>query len=301
MAIHSVLANKDALQILNMAAEGINASLEVLAANNFSKKRYYVRLKELIDLGLIYKDNGVYRHTALGTLVYENQVKNLRQILFKRSSIEILQDLKQKREVDGTHQKALDEISHEVLKDLESSLGLSNLKPVRLFRTWNELSGEAGLLIVSSMSDVYVASRYVDFRTAETALDAAKRGRKISIIHSPRSGFSPKLQLIGNLMTHPRAVSVFKELTHHENVTMKEVEVPYSFIVIDSCKVGIEVVNPLDPYSFFLGLSFESPALASKLITHFNEISNTAGKDTISEKFESDLTRGDSSSNPGPS
>ncbi|MGI0079469.1 MAG: hypothetical protein ACRECH_07585 [Nitrososphaerales archaeon] len=295
-AIHSTLANKDALAIFNMAAEGINGSLDVLAANNFSKKRYYVRLRELTELGMIYKDKGIYRHTAFGTLVYENQVKNLKQILFKRSSIEILQDLKQKKETDGAHQKAIDDISHEVLKDLESALGLSNLKPVRLFRTWNELSGEAGLAIISAMSDAYVATRYVDFRTAETALDAAKRGRKISIIHSPRSGFSPKLQLIGNLMTHPRAVSVFRELTHHENVTMKEADVPYSFMVIDSCKVGIEVVNPLDPYSFFLGLLFESPALASKLVSHFKEISSTAERDSISEKFEADQTMSNDSS-----
>lgn len=294
-AIHSALANKDALQILIMAAEGINASHDVLTAHNFSKKRYYVRLKELVTLGLIYKDNGVYRHTALGTLIYENQVRNLRQILFKSSSIEILQDLKQKKQADGAHQSTIDEISHEVLKDLESALGLSNLKPVRLFRTWNELSGEAGLSIISANAEVYVASRYVDFRTAETALDAAKRGHKISIIHSPRSGFSPKLQLIGNLMTHPRALSVFKELTHHPNVTMKEAEIPYSFLVIDSCKVGIEIVNPLDPYSFFLGLMFESPGLATKLISHFNEISNTAGKDSVSEKFEADLTVSDGS------
>ncbi len=292
-AIHSALANKDSLEIFNMAGEGINASLDVLSAHNFSKKRYYVRLRELIDLGLVCKDNGMYKHTALGTLVYENQVKNLRQILFKRSSIQILQDLKKKKDPNAPERTAIDEISHEVLKDLESSLGLSNLKPVRLFRTWNELSAEAALSAETMTADLYAATRYVDFRTAETALAAANRGCKIYIIHSPRSGLSPKIQLIGNLMTHPRAIAVFKELSHHPNVTMKEAELPYSFLVIDSCRVGIEIVNPLDPYSFFLGLLFESPALATKLISHFREISAGALKDSISERFEPRLTAED--------
>jgi hypothetical protein len=289
-AIHSALSNKDALRIFNMAAEGINASLDVLSANNFTKKRYYVRLKELLELGLVYKDKGVYRHTALGTLIFENQVKNLRQILFKRSSIQILQDLKRKKDLSGTEKDAIDEISHEVLKDLESSLGLSNLKPVRLFRTWNELSAETALSVEEATSELYVATRYVDFRTAESALGAAKRGCKICIIHSPRSGLSPKLQLIGNLMTHPKAVGIFKELSHHQNVTMKEAELPYSFIVIDSIKVGIEIVNPQDPYSFFLGLMFESPGLASKLIAHFKEIAASGTTDSIYERFEPKLT-----------
>jgi hypothetical protein len=282
-AIHSTLSNKDALQIFNMAAEGITASLEAVAANKLSKKRYYVRLRELIILGLIYKANGVYRQTALGTVVYENQVKNLKQILFKRSSIQTLQDIKDKKEVVNRGQ--VDVISSQVLRDLEATLGLSNLKPVRLFRTWNELSSEAALSIVSANSEVYVASRYVDFRAAEAALDAAKRGCKIHILHSARSGFSPKVQLIGNLMTHPKAIAVFKDLTQNPNIKMKEAEVPYSFIVIDACKVGIEIVNPLDPTSFFLGLLFENPELSQKLITRVDQLFGEAGQESISDNL----------------
>jgi hypothetical protein len=86
---------------------------------------------------------------------------------------------------------------------------------------------------------------------------------------------------MGNLMAHPKALSVFKELTTHPNIVLGEATVPYSFLVIDNFEVGIEIVNPEDPYSFFFGLDFENHDLAQKLVSHYMEISKHAETDTI--------------------
>src|SRR5579862_7625035 len=83
--IHSALSNGDSLRIFNLAAAGIDASTSVLEKYQFTKKRYYGRLKELVDLGLIFKENGEYRHTKLGNMVFENQVKNLEDILLGKT------------------------------------------------------------------------------------------------------------------------------------------------------------------------------------------------------------------------
>ena len=64
--IFSTLANEDALRIFSLAANGIEASKSVLAEHHFSKKRYYVRLGELVDIGLVTKEKGVYKHTPFG-------------------------------------------------------------------------------------------------------------------------------------------------------------------------------------------------------------------------------------------
>lgn len=84
-------------------------------------------------------------------------------------------------------------------------------------------------------------------------------------------------------MTHPKAAGVFKELSGNPNVNMSAARsVPYSFLVVDSMKVGIEIVDPTDPFSFFLGLSFESPSLASKLIEQYKKMEQQAVKEPIS-------------------
>lgn len=289
MEIHSALSNCDSIRIFNLAATGIDASTSVLQKHQFTKKRYYGRLKELVDLGLIFKNNGEYKHTALGSAIFENQVKNLEQILqvSKTNSIHSNQLGNEQEQGAGSNDEKV--ISQEISKDIEATAGTGRLKPLNFFVSWNELSSEVALITENAKFEIYGATRYVDFRTAETAISAANRGCKVNILHSSRNGLSPKLQVVGNLMAHPKALSVYKEFTTNPNIFVAEVEqLPYSFVVIDGTKVGIEIVNPEDPYTFFFGLEFENRTFASKLISHFKEIARTAGKDTIASLMESE-------------
>jgi hypothetical protein len=92
---------------------------------------------------------------------------------------------------------------------------------------------------------------------------------------------------MGNLMSHPKSLTVFKELTNHPNVMLCETIIPYSFLVIDGETVGVEVVNPEDPYSFFFGLRFRNTALATKMISHFEAFAKNSDKDSIAEAIAS--------------
>jgi predicted transcriptional regulator len=280
--IYSALSNSDSLRIFNLAASGIDASTSVLEKYQFSKKRYYGRLKELVDLGLVAKADGEYRHTTLGNLVYESQVKDLEQILLNKVNIATVMQMKARVKKNPT-----EAVPRELISDIETSTGISNLEPVKFYDNWNELSMDVAIEIETMKSEVCVATRYMDFRTAEAALRAASNGRKIAILHSSRNGLSTKLQLMGNLMTHPKALGVFKELATNSNVSMCESIVPYSFLVIDGQIVGLEIVNPEDPYSFFFGLKFRNEGLAAKVKTHFEALAKSAEKDTIASIIES--------------
>ena len=286
--IYSALSDRESLRLFELAAKGFAASVNAYGNLRLSKKRYYTRLRELLELGLIQKQGGMYRHTALGTVIYENEVQGLKRILWSRGSIEILQTLK--NQSGGQDSRAIvDQISHELLKDVETRLGLSGLRPVRLFRSWDSLIEEVSLFFDRLRSDLYLATRYVDFRTAESALRSASRGCKIHIIHSNRGGLSPRLQILGNLMANPKVVPIFWNLVRHPNLTIVQAEVPYSFIVADGLDVGIEILDPSDPHSFFLGVQFESPTLAQRLISYFKEQEKVATKGPTVETFQNAL------------
>jgi predicted transcriptional regulator len=77
LSILAALSNKDSFEIFMLAASGIDATTDVLREHQFSRKRYYVRLKKLSDLGLIHKESKRYRHTILGGKVYESLVRTL--------------------------------------------------------------------------------------------------------------------------------------------------------------------------------------------------------------------------------
>lgn len=70
--IFYALSNDDSFRIFRLASDGIDAGSEVLDQHGFSKKRYYLRLRQLIHLGLVRKDSGRYVHTNLGRLVHES-------------------------------------------------------------------------------------------------------------------------------------------------------------------------------------------------------------------------------------
>jgi hypothetical protein len=192
----------------------------------------------------------------------------------------MLQNLKQSVK-DSGDLDAVDRISREVLKDLESRFGLSGLKPVRLFRSWDDLSAEVADSIDKMRSEMYVASKYVDFRTAEVALRSASRGCKINIVNSSSAGLSTRLMVLSNMAENPKTFEVYHGLAGNSNVSMRVADIPFSFIVIDALDVGIEIVDPLDSQSFFAGVHFRSPSLASRMISYFNHLWGLGSTDPL--------------------
>jgi hypothetical protein len=87
LAIHSALSNPDCLLLFDLASRGLRAGSSAIQSHNFSKKRFYVRLKELVDLGLVRKEYGVYKLTALGQKVYQSQVKDMRDLLERQQRL----------------------------------------------------------------------------------------------------------------------------------------------------------------------------------------------------------------------
>ncbi len=166
-----------------------------------------------------------------------------------------------------------------ISEDLQNYFGIFDLKLRSIYKTWNDLSLYFSITIETMQSEAYIATRYFDFRVAEIGLRAAARGCALRILHSPRSGLSTKLQVLGNLMTHPKALGIFRKIPSSANVSIGEGDLPFSFVVIDSRIVGLEIVNKDNPEAFFLGVEFESPILASRMINYFNEISKVANKE----------------------
>ncbi|GAH70744.1 unnamed protein product, partial [marine sediment metagenome] len=69
--IFRVISNPDALKILLLAGEGIRNSTYAMEELGLSKKRYYTRIKALLNANLIKKKDDVYRQTALGRIMYD--------------------------------------------------------------------------------------------------------------------------------------------------------------------------------------------------------------------------------------
>jgi hypothetical protein len=89
--IFAILGDKQSIEILAAAAS--TGFLSSYGIPNQTKKQYYVRLKRLVDIGLIEKQHGIYKLTSFGSIVYENHLKTMDKIIpnyFQIKSFDIL-------------------------------------------------------------------------------------------------------------------------------------------------------------------------------------------------------------------
>jgi hypothetical protein len=157
-----------------------------------------------------------------------------------------------------------------------TSLGITQPKNLVFVTTWKDLVSNTVAMLLEAKQEVYIASRYFDIDVSMGGLKAAVRGCKIHSLHSARYDRSTIKDIVELEARDPRAERVFKSLATNPNVTLEEAGLEFSFVVMDSRKVGIELVNPSSPEKFFASLSFENQDFALKLIAFFNEIEKVA-------------------------
>ncbi len=105
LSILSALGNSDSFEIFVLAYSGLDATTEILKQGHFTRKRYYVRLRELVELGLLHKLSGKYVHTLLGKKVYEDSMKSLEQAVIDYTlSLDRSNTLSTPKETNSGHQ-----------------------------------------------------------------------------------------------------------------------------------------------------------------------------------------------------
>jgi hypothetical protein len=90
------LGDRQSVDILDAAATGLQSSS--IGIGNQSKKQYYVRLKRLVNTGLIEKRQSIYKLTSFGSIVYENHFKTLHKIILNYWQIKSFDILKSRND-----------------------------------------------------------------------------------------------------------------------------------------------------------------------------------------------------------
>ena len=95
MEILSVLSKNDALTIFLMAVKGIKSELDTPTKIGLTKKQYYTRLKQLVDLNLLVKRGDSYVQTTFGKLVYDKHIIGLLNNVKNSKYLEMIDALKE--------------------------------------------------------------------------------------------------------------------------------------------------------------------------------------------------------------
>ncbi|MBA7674130.1 hypothetical protein ES703_82337 [subsurface metagenome] len=224
--IFKVLANPDAVKILHLTGAGIVNSTYARDELCLPLKRYYTRLKALLDSGLVKKRSGVYIQTALGKIMFNRFLPAMVKAVDAKDKLELIMGL------EGT------ELENDIKKRILKELGIPDFTDtthLKLLGDYEALAIEVIDLYDSAEESVLLATNYFDVRVMEAGFRATERGVTNRYIVGKKS-LSSKLQQLRMILSVTFAKTIINFTTNKVNILefLRFIDLPYSFHPLDA-------------------------------------------------------------------
>lgn len=268
--IMNALGNEDALAIFIYAADGISSSKDAIRTLRLTQKRFYSRLKDLMEVKLVSKVDGEYRHTALGKYFY-NMKNKLEPVLENRDRLELIDKIGQ---VGSLSNKEAQRIA-EVLA-LDELIG-DRIHQAKIVDTFEKAVFNVINFIDNAQNSIYFASKYFDIRVSQSCMNALERGVDTYFLVGDSNNLTNAMQMIKPLLSNPRYLKMIVQYFRAPQMNIKYIDLPYTFLVVDERKSMIEVPKPFTNI-FSLSIFFESELFSQKLVENFKMLWENASE-----------------------
>lgn len=267
--ILSALGNEDALAIFIYAKNGIKSSKDAIRALDLTQKRFYSRLKDLIDNKLIEKHEGEYRHTALGEILLEIGI-SMEKLLLSKEQLSVLDSIRRSGSISAKKKSQLSKVLSLKLPFFQGK------SPVTVATSFEEVVEKTIEYLNMAETRVYLASKYFDIRIVEKIMDLLESGVDMYFLSDKVSSFSDVSKMILSMMFNQKMVKTFYSLLKSLEIKYKAIEdLPYTFVIVDGKHSMFEVRKPFTS-QFLMAFFFEDEALSTRLIECFEIIWDAA-------------------------
>ena len=276
--LFKVLSKPDALRLFLHTGEGIESSTYAMEELNLTSKKYYARLKELVEIGLMQGSGGSYTQTPFGLFVCNKIIPTTSKAFKNKEELKIISELG--KDVDDKAKKKIIKILKDrgVVGFLEADYGIS---PIRMIDEYDSLVDELKRAIEIAEKSVLLATRYTDTSIADASLRAIKRGVKIMALTSDTEDLSgiDKFRLALSPKTFRAFVYYFSNLETIGEVS-RIISVPFSFCIIDGSTCFFEFPS-LDNDKYSIGFAIKDESVGAKFTEEFNEMWKKAESNEI--------------------
>ncbi|MDH2907386.1 MAG: hypothetical protein PXX83_04730, partial [Candidatus Nitrosotalea sp.] len=246
----SVLSKNDALTIFLMANEGIKSEIDTPTKIGLTKKQYYTRLKQLVDLGLVIKQNESYMQTAFGKVVYQKHIIGLTNQIKNSKYLQMVDVLKADSKFnDSDIMEFISKVQPQISSDLQDTT-----KKISMV-TWSMEDMVSKVLEIMEFAEkeIVLVSRFTNELIINTMIKKANQGVSVKILSDVNlvRGFFEKA---GPIKTNDKnlkeRVEVIANPYYPTPMYRKYVEVPFCVLIVDNKQVGLEIVNVNSPNKF---------------------------------------------------
>jgi len=270
--IFSTFANLDTMRIFLLAEKGISNSNKAIKELGLTPKRYYSRLKALVDSGVLEKVNGVYLYTPVGELLH-NLGLSLINLVNNKQKIGLLMNLSKSDALSDEERQKINSMivgNTDVGKMLGSMInGVPQEKTAKISE-YKTLVETLAREIASSKKSMLIASRYFDVWVIDECLKARDRGVDMRVLMSKET-MSKKVNKL-RMMLSPKLLMKILEVSEVTDIKeiLRETDIAFSFCIIDGYKCFFEFPSVGGEFSIAFMLENEKTSL--KFIKFFNSI-----------------------------
>ena len=284
--VFAILADKQSVEILNTASTGLRSYSEGIGSQ--TKKQYYVRLKRLVDIGLIEKRQSIYKLTSFGSIVYENHLKTMDKIIPNYWQIKSFDILKSRNDfpVEQKERITNEYVETNGLKGVINTTHLSSFSVVKRF---DDLVVEILKVLDNAEKEVYFATRYHDPHVSSKVFEKLAKGVTIHILDGNPEQITVENRLAAIIRTPPdrETSEMVKKITTSSRFDLKRLpNLPQSFMVVDGIQVVYDTVNVINPEQFSIAISkYDDAYTSQRFIEYFKLLS----KDAITSKLVGEM------------
>jgi len=272
--IFSTFANLDTMRIFLLAKKGISNSNKAIKELDLTPKRYYSRLKDLIDCKVIEKVDGKYVYTPTGQVLAKMGL-SLIEVLNNEDRIELLLNLSESNALTLEERDKINEFvvdNFNVGHIIGPILSGKSLNSVEKILSYDELVRRINEEIDMVEKSLYLATTYFDPVVGEKGMKKTNDGIKTKLLMSKKT-MSKKMTKLRMLLS-PKSLFNVIEMMRKVPVMSdfyRETDLKFSFMVIDEKRCIFEFPNIIED-EFTIAFFLCDRNISKKFIDLFNDL-----------------------------
>ena len=287
--LFTVLSNMDALRIFLYTQKGITNSTHAIKDLNLTPKRFYSRLKELMDSKLIIKEDGEYRLTPTGH-VLSRIGYTLFEVLNNKERIELILNLAQSKSLTVEERVKVNNLlleNSEISNIIGPIVNGISYGKVETISTYEILVGRLNEEVLASKKSVRIATTYFEPLTLDTAVKTIQNGVQMQCLMSKKT-MSKKITKLRMLLSPKSIISMLDLLKASGDINRvyREVDVPFSYAILDGEKCFFEFPQ-IGEEDFSIAFYLIDKIVADKFQKYFDTVWKENDKTTSNELFSS--------------
>jgi predicted transcriptional regulator len=272
--ILDALGHEDALAIFMYTEKGIKSSKVAIEELGLTQKRFYSRLKELIEVGLIDKNEGEYHHTTFGNIFFKIGF-SLLEMIENKDQIELLEKIRTSSSLPTSEVTKIQSVVSKNFRDMSGLFDMVFLsekqRKVEVLQTYDKLVEKLAEEIGTSKDYIQLASRYVDNKAIDSLFKAMNRGVNTKGIIA-KENLEDRFNKLELLLSPSLMLSMIQLFSDPEiGDTMREGNVPFSFCIVDGKNCFFELPS-MGNHDFAIAFFVEDEDIGARFTKMFNSL-----------------------------